>query len=127
MTSLEALALALGVSIALGLAVTLVLFRPLQALLARVCPGHEAVAFWERFTILMLFLSPVFVSVVWGVPPRKILDAEDTGAVLQTIITSGLVGIFLAVLGMGIWVSALIRRAPAAPPAVLPKNTQFGD
>lgn len=127
MTSLEALALALGVSIALGFAVTAVLFKPLQALLARVCSGHEAVVFWERFTILMLFLSPVFVSVVWGVPPRKLLESEDVGGVLQSIITSGLVGTFLAVLGMGIWVSALIRRAPGAPAGALPKKQEFGD
>lgn len=127
MTSLEALAMALAVGIALGIAVTGVLFKPLQALLARVCPGHEAVVFWERFTILMLFLSPVFVSVVWGVPPRKLLESEDVGGVLQSIITSGLVGTFLAVLGMGIWVSALIRRAPGAHSGALPRNQEFGD
>jgi Na+/H+-dicarboxylate symporter len=116
MNPLEALALAIGVSLVLSGAVTLVIFRPLQALLRKVCPSPEAVAFWDRFTILMLFLSPLFISVIWGVAPARILEKEDSGSILQTIVSSALVGIFLAVLGMGFWVSALIRRAPRPTP-----------
>lgn len=117
MTTLQALAIAAGVSVALSVALCVVIYRPLQALLDRVCPGAEAVRFWARFSLTMLFLAPLLVSTVFGLPPAELMQRQDPGSLLKGIIATGLFGSFLTMLGMGLWVSALIRRAPRAPSA----------
>jgi len=122
MTSLEALATAVGVSLVLSVALSLAIFRPLQLLLRRSCPGAEAVMFWERFTLIMLFLSPLFVSIVWGLPPTSTIPTVDPGSILQRIISTGLVGAFLAMLGMGFWVSALVRRTSLSDSRPTPRD-----
>ena len=118
MTSLQALAIAVLISLALSTVLSLAIFGPLRMLLQRACPGGEAVVFWERFMLIMLFLSPLFVSIVWGLPPPSAMPSEEAGSVVQHLISTGLVGAFLAMLGMGFWVSALVRRMslPGATP-----------
>ena len=115
MTSLQALALAAFVSLALSTVLSLVIFRPLRALLFKTCAGEEAVQFWLRFSVTMLFLSPLFVSIAFGLPSAQALPAQDVGALFQGVVATALVGEFLSMFGMGIWVSTLIRRAPRQP------------
>jgi hypothetical protein len=66
----------------------------------------------KRESRALLFLSPLFVSIVFGLPGQELRQNP-----LQQIIATALFGSFLSMLGMGLWVSALIRRAPR-PPAV---------
>jgi drug/metabolite transporter (DMT)-like permease len=114
MTSLESLAITAVVSLLLSAALCAAIYRPLQALLAKICPDSEAIHFWARFTLIMLVLSPLFVAVAFGLPPAEMTQKMDAGVLLQRIIAAALIGAFLAMLGMGLWVSALIRRAPAS-------------
>lgn len=112
MSSLQALGFAIGVCVVMSAILSLVIYQPLRMLLVRVCVGDEAVRFWARFTIIMLFLSPLLVSVAFGVPTAA---KVTTGALVQQILTTALFGSFLTMLGMGLWVSALIRRLPSPP------------
>ena len=114
MTSLETLGIAVLISLALSAALCLVIFRPLQSLLMKACPGPEAVQFWGRFSLVMLFLSPLFVSVAFALPAGDASHLVDAGVAIEHIISTALVGAFLAMLGMGLWVSALMRRIPLA-------------
>ena len=125
MTSLEALATAVAVSLVLSLVLSLAIFRPLQLLLRRACSGAEAVVFWERFTLIMLFLSPLFVSIVWGLPPAVTIPSVDSGSIVQRIISTGLVGAFLAMLGMGFWVAALVRATPPSDTGPTPRDKEM--
>jgi hypothetical protein len=115
MTSLQALTLATVVSLVLSTVLSLVIYRPLRAVLFKVCAGEEAVQFWLRFSVTMLFLSPLFVSIVFGLPSAPQALAQNVGALFQGIVATALVGTFLSMLGMGLWVSTLIRRAPRQP------------
>src|SRR5688572_23364864 len=112
MSSLHALVLALAVSLGMSAVLSLVIYRPLRLLLAKVCHGDEAVQFWGRFSIIMLFLSPLLISVTFGVPEPARVNA---GALVQQILTTAVFGAFLSMLGMGLWISALIRRLPLPP------------
>jgi hypothetical protein len=112
MTSYQSLVAAVIVSGVLSAILSFVIHRPLQALLLKVCPGEEAVRFWARFSLTMLFLSPLLVSIVFGVPSGQQGPGLESGFVAQQIIATSLFGAFLAMLGMGVWVSALISRAP---------------
>ncbi len=115
MTSLQALSIATLVSLALSTVLSLVIFRPLRALLFKVCAGEEAVHFWLRFSVTMLFLSPLFISIAFGLPSAQQESVQNAGALFQGILATALVGSFLSMLGMGLWVSTLIRRAPRQP------------
>jgi hypothetical protein len=59
----------------------------------------------------MLVLSPLFVSVAFAWPDNA-SHALDAGAAIHHIISTSLVGAFFAMLGMGLWVSSLMRRVP---------------
>jgi len=111
-TSLNALLLALGISISVAAALAAAMLRPLNGLLRKYCPSDEAVHFWSRFTLVMMFLSPLFVSLVWGLPTPDVVAKTESGALIQRLISTNLVGAFLAMLGMGIWVSSVLPRGP---------------
>jgi hypothetical protein len=112
MTSLSALALCMFISLAMAATLFVAISAPLRAFIAKMCPGPEGVGFWLRFTIVMLFLSPLFVSVSFGLPPTVQLKVLEVGEVVQRAVTASLVGAFLAMVGIGFWVSSLARRAP---------------
>ena len=111
-TSLNALRLALGISVAVAAALAAAMLLPLNGLLNKYCPSDEAVRFWSRFTLVMMFLSPLFVSLVWGLPSPEIVAKTEPGALMQRLISTNLVGAFLAMLGMGVWVSSVLPRGP---------------
>lgn len=113
MTSLEALISCLAASLLLGLVLVAGVSTPLRGLLLRVCPGTEAVGFWTRFTQVMLVLSPLFTSLTFGLPESSSLPLLSAGDVLQRIVSSSIAGAFLAMLGMGLWVSSQLPRQPA--------------
>jgi hypothetical protein len=117
MSSLQALTLATIVSVGMSTVLSVVMYRPLRALLRLICPGEEAVHFWARFSVTMLFLSPLLVSIVFGLPGTMQVSGPNPGSLLQQIIATALFGSFLSMLGMGLWVSALIRRAPRSAAA----------
>jgi hypothetical protein len=120
MNSLNALLLALGISLAVGTLLAAAMLMPLNGLLRTYCAAEESVRFWSRFSLVMLFLSPLFVSLVWGLPTADVVAKTDPGALVQRLISANLVGAFLAMLGMGVWVSSVVPRSPAAtavPPA----------
>ena len=110
MDPLTALATASAISAALGVLLHLVIRGPLSTMLQQNCPGDDTVNFWSRFTSVMLVLSPLFVAVAFGLPQAELIPKTDTATILVRIITSSLVGGFLAMIGMGLWAASLARR-----------------
>jgi hypothetical protein len=114
-TSLQALGICVGISVSLSVLLLVAISAPLRTFIQRLCPGPEAVSFWSRFTLVMLFLSPLFVAVTFGVPPGRMLEETDAGEQIQRAVTASIIGAFLAMLGIGVWISSLMRRAPLPP------------
>jgi hypothetical protein len=114
-TSVQALAICAGTSIALSIILLIAIAQPLRAFIQRLCPGPEAVGFWSRFTLVMLFLSPLFVAVAFGLPHPRLLPETGLGELIQRAVTTSIIGAFLAMLGIGLWISSLMRRAPLPP------------
>jgi hypothetical protein len=114
-TSLQALAICAGISIGLSVVLLFAIAGPLRIFIQRLCPGPEAVGFWSRFTLIMLFLAPLFLAVAVGLPSPLALKNVDMGQLIQRAVTSSISGAFLAMLGIGIWVSSLARRTPLPP------------
>lgn len=128
MGSLHALAVCAAISLMVSAILFLAISRPLRAFIERACPATEGVNFWLRFTVVMLFLSPLFVTVAFGLPPAAQIRLLEVGELIQRATTSSLVGAFLAMIGIGLWVSSLARRTPVLSPcpAVNP-NEFWGD
>jgi hypothetical protein len=111
MNSLQALGICVGISSISSFALLLAISQPLSDFIAKICPDRESIGFWLRFTIVMLFLAPLFFTVSFGLPPASLLNALEIGELIQRAVTSTLIGAFFAMMGMGIWVSSLARRA----------------
>lgn len=125
MTSFEAMAICVAISLVLSTILVVVISAPLRAFTQRACSTREATDFWSRFTLVMLFLAPLFCCLVWGLPTGEMLLAVDTGQLIQRAVTSSIVGAFLTMLGIGIWVSALANRLP--PPPASTRRPQTDD
>lgn len=106
LTGLFAAAL-IGSSI--GIAFHLAIREPLAKMLDQNCAGNDTVKFRGRFTLIMLFVSPLFVAITFGLPPGELMQKADPASLLVRIMTSSLVGGFLAMIAMGFWVSSISR------------------
>jgi hypothetical protein len=110
--------LGLVVSLVLSSILAVVILPPLRSVLQRLCPTRDAVSFWTRFTILMLFLGPLIVTSVFGVPYTEAsLKLSKTDLIIR-VLTSTLVGSFLTLGGIGIRMGTLRPTVAPAPPVV---------
>jgi hypothetical protein len=113
MSALQAMAIAIAVSVCVSTLLVAGLMPPLRAVLRRVCPGPEGENFWARFTVLMLYLSPLLIALVFGVPYSEVLQKLDAGQLAQRVLSSTLFGAFAALGGIGLRMSTL-RMPPRA-------------
>jgi hypothetical protein len=111
MSALQAMTIAIAVSVCVSTILVAGLLTPLRAVLRRVCPGPEGENFWTRFTVLMLYLSPLLVALVFGVPYST--DSLDSGQLAQRVLSSALFGAFAALAGIGMRMGTL-RTPPRA-------------
>lgn len=113
MSALQAMAIAIAVSVCVSTVLVAGLMAPLRAVLRRVCPGPEGENFWARFTVLMLYLSPLLVALVFGVPYSNVLETLDGGQLAQRVLSSTLFGAFAALAVIGLRMASL-RTPPRA-------------
>lgn len=107
MSALQAMAIAIAISACVSTILVTGLMAPLRALLRRVCPGPEGESFWARFTVLMLYLSPLLIALVFGVPYTNELALLDAGQLAQRVLSSALFGAFAALGGIGLRMATL--------------------
>ena len=72
--------LGLVVSLALSTLLSVVILPPTRSVLQRSCPSGEGVSFWTRFTVLMLFLGPLIVTLIFGVPYSELSSKLTTAS-----------------------------------------------
>ncbi|HEY7640687.1 MAG TPA: hypothetical protein VH814_13265 [Steroidobacteraceae bacterium] len=107
MNALQAMAIAIAVSACVSTILVAGLMIPLRAMLRRVCPGPEGENFWARFTVLMLYISPLLIALVFGVPYGEVLTRLDAGQLAQRVLSSALFGAFAALGGIGLRMGTL--------------------
>lgn len=113
MSALEAMAIAIAISACISTLIVAGLMKPLRAVLRRACPAPESENFWARFTVLMLYLSPLLIALVFGVPYANALAMLDAGELAQRVLSAALFGAFAALGGIGLRLATL-RTPPHA-------------
>lgn len=117
--------LGLAVSLVLSTVLSVVILPPTRSVLQSLCPTGEAVSFWTRFTVLMMFLGPLIVTLIFGVPySDQTLKMSSTDLVIR-VITSALVGSFLTVSGIGVRMGTLRHSVALPGPAVRRTDDEF--
>src|SRR5207248_1574983 len=105
----------------LTLVLSVVILPPTRALLRRLCPLEDTVAFWTRFTVLMLFLGPLLVTLIFGVPYSELSSKLTATDLIVRVISATLVGSFLTLGGIGLRIGTL--RQPVGGSLPPPKRT----
>jgi hypothetical protein len=115
---LQLLIVALIISLAVSSTLSIALVTPLHAVLRQICPAIEGENFWARFTLVMLFVGPMLVALIFGVPDAYSLDGFNVGQLVRKVISATLFGAFATVAGIG-W-----TLASFAPARVQPRTAQ---
>lgn len=98
MSNLHNFVIAIGISVLVSTAVLLAILQPLKRALALLCQTGEALPFWRRFTIVMLYAVPLFFSALWT------SYQDDVVMVVRTALVASLFGMIggLAIIGFKI-------------------------
>jgi hypothetical protein len=113
MTLASVAVLGLVISLVLSTILSMVILPPTRSVLQTSCPTADGVSFWTRFTILMLFLGPLIVTLIFGVPYSEMASRLDTTDLIVRIATSALVGSFLTLGGIGLRMGTLRPTYPS--------------
>ncbi|MET0498255.1 MAG: hypothetical protein ABW106_08320 [Steroidobacteraceae bacterium] len=108
MSMLQSLGVALFVSLVVSSGLVVALTPPLRGLLRQICPAGAAENFWTRFTVVMLFVAPMLVALLFGLPNRASLD-PDMGQLVKQVISATLFGAFATLAGIG-WKLASLSK-----------------
>ncbi len=113
----------LGVSAMVGIVISgalsailcAMILPPIRKVLRNACPSEEAVQFWIRFVVLMLVLGPLILTLVFGLPIDATPVKSDATSSLLRIVTTALIGQFLALSGIGIRIATLRIERQISP------------
>jgi hypothetical protein len=106
MDSLSALALSIVVSLAFSTLVTIVMTEPLRGVLRQLCLDSNAAAFWIPFTKVMLYVTPLFFTMLF----ESAVLVPNLVNTLRTALAASLFGGCAALLVVGYQVA---RARPA--------------
>lgn len=113
------LGIALAVSLTLSTILVAVLVRPLRLVLSALCERGEGVSFWVSFTSLMLYLTPLFVTIVRN--GGRHLELAPVAEVVRVSLSAAVLGALMALLPVA-WQIAHTR--PRSLPS--PAHTEHG-
>ena len=74
MSPFTALASALGIALTASTLTTIAIHAPLRRQLAAICPVDSTATYWLRSAVTLLYLLPIFVVLVFGLPDLRLND-----------------------------------------------------
>lgn len=87
------------ISIALSSGTVFAIYQPLRRLLEAVCPLGFTAEFWTRAAVTVIYLLPLWVVLVFGLPDLKLVDSLSAGEIARRALAAAsfaLVGIVVA-------------------------------
>ena len=107
MDPLSSLAVAIIVSLVFSTVVTVVMTAPLRGVLRQLCLDNNASGFWIPFTTVMLYVTPLFFTMLF----ESAVMVPNLVNTLRTALASSLFGGFAALLVVGYQIA---RARPVA-------------
>jgi hypothetical protein len=119
MNELTALITVVAISIALSSATVFAIYQPLLRLLEAICPLQHTATFWTRAAVTVLYLLPLWVVLVYGVPDFHQLEFTSAADVARRALAACSFALVVIVVTTGFRLSTV--RPPSKfdyPPAV---------
>lgn len=114
MNPLVQLLVASLISVFSSLAALRLLSQPLARVLARICPDHDAAAFWLSYTQVMLTIAPLLATLAVD----GFATAEHPLAAIRLTLMAALVGLLVGLFAVGRRLGQFVRVPGAGPVAV---------
>lgn len=99
MNQLPALFTVIAISVALSSATVFAIYCPLLRLLEAICPLQHTAKFWTRAAVIVLYLLPLWVVLMFGLPDFHEIEyfsASDIARGALAASSSALVAIVIA-------------------------------
>jgi hypothetical protein len=119
MNETSALFTVIVISLALSSGTVFAIYQPLNKLLEAVCPLGFTAEFWTRAAVTVIYLLPLWVVLVFGLPDLARVDYSSAGEVARRALAAASFALVGIVIAMGFRLSTL-RAASGyvAPPPV---------
>jgi hypothetical protein len=116
MNEITALLIVVGIALLLSSATVAAIYAPLRRLLESVCPLGFTAEFWTRAAVTVIYLMPLWVTLVFGLPDLRRLDYISTGEIMRRGLAASSFALVSIVIATGLRLSSL--RPPDRPPPV---------
>jgi hypothetical protein len=107
MNETSALITVIAISIALSSATVFAIYQPLHKLLEAVCPLGFTAEFWTRAVVTVIYLLPLWVVLVFGLPDLNRLDHVSAGEIARRALAAASFALVGIVVATGIRLSGL--------------------
>jgi len=99
------------ISLALSSGTVFAIYHPLHRLLEAVCPLGFTAEFWTRAAVMVIYLLPLWVVLVFGLPDFTRLDYVSPGEIARRALAAASFALVAIVVGTGLRLARI--RAPA--------------
>jgi hypothetical protein len=114
MTAFTTLSIGIGVAFVASTLTVFAIHEPLRRQLEALCANGTSALYWTRTAVAVLYLLPLFVVLVFGVPDLTRLDATPAEVARRTIAAAAF-ALATIVTAMGLRIAG--QRPPLRPPS----------
>jgi hypothetical protein len=112
MNEISALITVIAISVALSSGTVFAIRQPMRKLLEAVCPLGITADFWTRAAVTVIYLLPLWVVLVFGLPDLQRVEYFSGGEIARRGLAAASFALVGIVIATGLRLSSL--RAPSA-------------
>jgi hypothetical protein len=112
MNEISALLIVVAISVALSTATVVAIHDPLRRLLEVLCPLGSTALFWTRAAVTVIYLMPLWVVLVFGVPDFGRLEYTSGGEIARRALAAASFALVAIVIATGLKLAGV--RPPSA-------------
>jgi len=98
---------ALAITLALSSATVFAICQPLRKLLEAICPVGVTVDFWTRAAVTVIYLLPLWVVLVFGLPDLQRVDYVSPGEIARRSLAAASFALVAIVVATGFRLAGL--------------------
>jgi predicted lysophospholipase L1 biosynthesis ABC-type transport system permease subunit len=116
MNEITALLTVVAIALLLSTATVAAIQVPLRRLLETLCPAGSTAEFWARAAVTVLYLMPLWVVLVFGLPDLGRLEHVSAGEVMRRALAAASFALVGIVIATGLRLSSLRPHYDSPPP-----------